>query len=156
MTAMKTLGMLVTGLALVVVAGLSAQDKADKNAKDFDASKLEGTWKITEGTKFGEKIPADSETLKGEIVITKDAISIKEGGQEMHKMTYKLDTKASPIAITMTGVVGPAKDMTSEGIIELKGDELKLCYSMPGEARPTKFESGKDSKVLCFVMKRGK
>ncbi len=44
----------------------------------------------------------------------------------------------------------------SEGIIEVKGDEIKLCYAMPMEKRPTKFESPKDSKILYFTMKKVK
>jgi uncharacterized protein (TIGR03067 family) len=150
---MKKLGMLVTGIALLFGAALTADEKNDKA---FDPAKLEGNWKITAGAKFGEKIAADADTLKGVIVISKDTITIKQGDEEAHKMSYKLDTKASPVAITMTGTLGPAKDMTSEGIIELKGDELKLCYSLPGEKRPEKFESPKDSKTLCFTLKRAK
>jgi uncharacterized protein (TIGR03067 family) len=74
----------------------------------------------------------------------------------MHKMSYKLDLKAKPVAITMTGTEGPAKDQTSEGIIELKDDEIKLCYALPGGKRPTAFETAKDSMTHFFVFKRAK
>jgi uncharacterized protein (TIGR03067 family) len=73
-----------------------------------------------------------------------------------HVMAYKIDAKATPVAITMTGKEGPSKDFVSEGIIEIKGDEVKLCYAMPKEERPKKFESPKDSKILYFIMKKAK
>lgn len=143
---MKLLGPLCA--MFVAISPTMAEDKTA-----FDASKIEGTWKIVSGIKYGEKVEAKS--LEGTVIITKDLITIK-GGDMTHEMTYKLDTKTTPVSITMTGKEGPAKDMTAEGIIELKGEQLKLCYGFPGEKRPTAFESKKDDKNLCFVMKKAK
>jgi uncharacterized protein (TIGR03067 family) len=56
----------------------------------------------------------------------------------------------------MVGKEGPAKGLTSEGIVSVEGGELKLCYSFPGEKRPKEFASAKDSKDLYFVMKKKK
>lgn len=143
---MKMFASLIT-LALVAAPAIAA----DK--KEGEPSKLEGKWKITAGWKFGNK--STEENLAADVTITKDTITIK-GGDMTHVMTYKVDTKAKPIAITLTGKDGPSKDFVSEGIIELNGDELKLCYAMPKEDRPKKFESPKDSKILYFTLKRAK
>jgi len=121
-------------------------------ADDFDLAKLEGKWNIVSGAKFGQKI--EGKALEGEITITKDTITIK--ADITHVMKFKIDPKVSPVAITMVGEEGPSKGFTSEGIIELKGDDFKLTYAMPTEKRPIAFESGKDSKVLSFVLKRAK
>jgi uncharacterized protein (TIGR03067 family) len=142
---MKLFGTLIA--CAIIAAPVLAADK------DFDASKFEGKWKFTEGWKFGTKSAAES--LAGEVTITKDTITIK-GGDMTHVMAYKLDTKATPVAVTLTGKEGPSKDFVSEGIIEVKDDEIKLCYAMPMEKRPTKFESPKDSKILYFTMKKVK
>lgn len=142
---MKLFGTLIA-CAIVAAPALAAD-------KDFDASKLEGKWKFTEGWKFGAK--STPESLAGEVTITKDTITIK-GGDMTHVMAYKIDAKATPVAITLTGKEGPSKDFVSEGIIEIKGDEVKLCYAMPKEERPTKFESPKDSKILYFTLKKAK
>ena len=131
------------------VAPVVGEDKKEAPT----ALKLDGTWKVISGEKFGAK--SDPKAIQGDVTISKDTITIK-GPDMTHVMTFKLDTKASPIAITMTGKEGPAKDFTAEGIIEIKGDEMKLCYAMPMEKRPTKFESPNDSKVLYFVLKRAK
>jgi uncharacterized protein (TIGR03067 family) len=135
-------------LALAVSPALADEKKAD-----FDASKLEGKWKITAGEKFGEKV--DPKSIEGEVTITKDTIIIK-GNDMTHMMKFTLDTKASPVAISMEGTEGPAKGFKSEGIIEVKGDEVKLCYAMPEEKRPTTFGTKKGDKNLFFVMKRAK
>lgn len=142
---MKLFGTLV--VCALIAARVVAADK------DFDASKLEGKWKFTEGWKFGTKSTA--EAIGGEVTITKDTITIK-GGDMTHVMAYKLNAKASPVAITLTGKEGPSKDFVSEGIIQVTGDEIKLCYAMPKEERPKKFESPKDSKILYFTLKKAK
>jgi uncharacterized protein (TIGR03067 family) len=148
---MKRFGLFCLSVAMIVVCNSVADEKEAK----FDAAKLEGKWKITSGTKLGEK--SDEKATAGMIVFKKDKIEILEGEQVAFVISYKLDTKATPIGIDMKILEGPAgKDSETEGIIELKGDELKLCYGMPGEKRPTKFESPKDGKLLYFVMKKDK
>lgn len=137
-------------VALMVVA---APVIAEEKKADFDPAKLEGKWKITSGEKFGEKV--EGKSIEGVITISKDTITIKAPDMT-HVMKFKLDAKASPVAITMVGEEGPAKGFTSEGIIELKGDELKLCYAMPEQKRPTTFGTKKGEQALYFVMKREK
>jgi uncharacterized protein (TIGR03067 family) len=131
-----------------MMTALPAEDKKPA----FDASQIEGKWTIISGTNFGKKVEGDA--LKGEVIVTKDTITIKS--DITHVMTYKLDSSASPIAITMVGKEGPSAGFTSEGIIELKGDELKLCYAMPMEKRPTSFTSDEKSKSLLFILKQAK
>jgi uncharacterized protein (TIGR03067 family) len=146
---MKLLGSL---FALVAVAGLSSAEE-----KKFDASKLEGKWKITEGMKNGEKVKDDN--LKADVIITKDTVTIKASDMT-HVMAYKLDTSKSPVQIDMEGKEGPAAGTKGEGIISLDGDTLKLAYTtnIPGfdGKRPEKFEAAKDSKAFYFVMKKEK
>ncbi len=88
------------------------------------------------------------------MTFTKDTITIKS--EETHVMKFTLNTKESPVAITMKGEQGPAKDLTAEGIIDVSGDELKLTYAMPGEKRPTAFGTKSGDKNLSFVLKREK
>ena len=148
---MKLFGTL---FALVAAAGLAA---ADEKAK-FDASKLVGTWKFTEGTKSGMKV--DEKNLAAEVTIDKDTITIKGAGDEKHVMGYKIDATKSPAEITMEGKEGPSMGTKADGIIALDGDTLKLAYTtnIPGfdGKKPTKFESAKDDKAFYFVLKRVK
>jgi uncharacterized protein (TIGR03067 family) len=142
----------VSAVALVVCAGFAAAED-----KKFDASKLEGKWTITAGTKEGTKL--DAKNLEGEVTIAKDTITIKAPDMT-HVMGYTVDGTKSPVTIDMVGKEGPAKDLKAEGIIEVKGEEIHLAYvaQIPGMEgkRPTKMESTKDNKALYFVLKKAK
>jgi uncharacterized protein (TIGR03067 family) len=142
------------GVFLLAALPLGAADK-DKDAKDdkFDAAKLVGTWKYVSGETNGQKVPEDH--LKdSSVVITKDTITLK--GQDTFVIAYTLDAKKSPVAVSMKITDGPVgKDSTAEGILELNGDDLKICYAPEGEA-PKKFEAKDGSKHHLFVLKRAK
>jgi uncharacterized protein (TIGR03067 family) len=72
-------------------------------------------------------------------------------------MKYTLDTKKSPCRISIEIVKGPqGEGAKTEGIIAVKGDELKLCYPAMGGEAPKEFVSKEDSKLHLFVLKRKK
>lgn len=148
---MRTLGTL--GLALLLATAAPAEDK--KGGK-FDPKALEGNWTYVSGQKSGEKSP--EEALKGKVAITKDAITLT-GGDARFVIAYKLDTAQSPVTIDMEMKESPfGAGAKAIGIIEVKGDELKLCYVTPdgGAKRPTRFESTKDNSAHLYVLKREK
>lgn len=127
----------------------------DKKPEAFDATKLVGNWTYVSGEKNGEKVTP--EALKGQTAkIDKDKFTLKgEGGTFV--MEYQLDTKKTPVTIKMKIVESPfGAGPTSEGIIELKGDELRLAYATEGGKPPTAFEAKKDSKHHYFILKRAK
>jgi len=137
--------------AALLILG-SAALRADE--KKFDAGKLAGTWTYVSGEKNGEKLDADH--FKGQTVeITKETITLKsEMGSFVIK--YDLDAKKSPAAAKLEITDGPfGKGDKADAIIEVSGDDLKICY-VPGGPAPTKFEAGKDSKAHLFVLKRSK
>ncbi|HJZ91178.1 MAG TPA: TIGR03067 domain-containing protein [Gemmataceae bacterium] len=134
--------------ALVAVAGLAAAEE-----KKFDASKMEGKWKMVSGTKSGDKL--EGKSLEGEVTVDKEKFTIK-GGDMTHVMAFKLDTSKSPVQIDMEGKEGPSQGFKAEGIIQLDGDKLTLAYALPEGKRPEKFESAKDSKTMLIVMERVK
>lgn len=142
--------LLSTALILAVTLTAGAEDKKEKKA-DFDAKSLVGTWVYVAGTKYGEKV--DAKTLEGEVIIAADKMTLKAPDMT-HVVTYKIDAAKTPIQINMEGIEGAAKGFKAEGIIELKGSEMRLAYAFPGEKRPEKFESAKDSKVLLFTLKK--
>jgi uncharacterized protein (TIGR03067 family) len=135
---------------LVAAYPVGADDKEEK----FDAAKLVGTWTYVSGERNGEKV--DKDRLKDQkVVFTKDTITLK--GEETFVVKYELDAKKTPVALKMTITEGPVgKDTSTVGIIELKGDEMKFCYAMPGEEAPKKFEAKEGSKAHLFVLKRAK
>jgi|SoiMethySBSTD1v2_1073268.scaffolds.fasta_scaffold1730247_2 uncharacterized protein (TIGR03067 family) len=138
---MKAIAAFALGLGLIASAGLAAQDKGD-------APKLEGKYKLVGGKRDGKEI--GDESKKGEYTITADKITIK-GEDAKFVMGYKVDPKTKPMNIDMEileGVEG-TKGAKAEGIVELKGDVLKLAYSIEKGKRPKDFD-GKEGFMFEF------
>lgn len=137
----------VLGVVLGVALTAAAQDKK------FDAAKLVGDWTYVEGMRGGEKV--GKESLGAKVTFTKDTVTVPAGPDAKFLMAYKVNGKASPVAIDLEIKDGPVKEGKAVGIIALEGDTLKLCYSPEGK-RPAKFESTKDNGAFYFVLKRAK
>lgn len=139
--------------ALVLAAcvlGANAGDKKDK----FDAAKLVGVWTYVSGEKNGEKIDK-SHFNDSKVTVTKDTITL-EGPSGKFVIKYTLDTAKSPVTVAMEMTESPfGAGAKAKGIVEVKGDELKLCYAAMGDA-PTKFATKADSHHHLFVLKRSK
>jgi uncharacterized protein (TIGR03067 family) len=147
---MTAIRCLTLGLA-VAFAGSAAAD--DKKA---DGDMLVGKWKLTDGKKAGNALGDDAK--KGYYEITKDTIKIFDGmtDKAVFVMKYTLDTKASPAAIDIEITEGPVpevKGSKAKGIVEVKGDEFKICYEPMGGDRPTKFDG---EKFYSFTLKKEK
>jgi len=144
---MKTIAAFALGVGFVLFAGLTAAQE-----KKGDAPKLEGKYKLISGKVNGKDI--DDDAKKAEYAFTSDKITIK-GKDASFVMSYKLDPKADPVAIDMDIVEGPegAKGAKAQGIVELKGDTLKLAYTLDKDKRPKNFD-GKDGNL--FELKKQK
>lgn len=139
-------------VACVSFVGLATAE--DKKAT-LDPAKLTGNWKITSGKKGGNELTDMAK--QGTFVFSKDDISIKNGDNTLFVISYKLDTKTTPVNIDLEITKGPddgAKGSKAKGIIELNGDEIKLCYPPFGGERPKKFEGAGD--YYYFVLTREK
>jgi uncharacterized protein (TIGR03067 family) len=142
-------------LALGLCAALTwAVGTSTAEEKKFDAAKLSGKWTIVSGMKSGEKVPEGN--LKNQKVeIDKDKLTMT-GGDMKFVMELKLDTAKNPVAVKITIKEGLGEGTTTDGIIELDGDTLKLCYALPNEKAPTDFTAKEKSGHHLFVMKRAK
>ena len=149
-----TLALLMAVPALVIADDKKLEkpaatpEKGEKVAK-FDAAKLVGDWKVSEGTKAGEKSGPD--LGKDVVTITKDKMSLKAGGMDF-EFSYKLDDTKDPVAIDMEITLPEAlKGSKAPGIVKADGDKFTLCYSPMSSTRPTKFESTVENKFFLFV-----
>lgn len=138
----------VVGLGLVLAAGAAAED--DKKPA-LDPEKLIGGWKITAGTRDGNK----AENAAGDVTVTKDKITMKVSDDMVFEFGYKLDPKASPATIDME-ILAPEgfKGAKANGIVALDKETLKLAYHPMGGARPKDFEAKKDSGEFSFELKK--
>ena len=153
---MKTIAVLVFGLGLFGCLELAArtQDKKDdkkeekKDDKKVDAPNLEGKYKLESGKKNNEAI--GDEAKKWEYTFTAEKITVKSPDVTF-VFSYKLDPKTTPINIDMEiteGLEG-TKGSKASGIIEVKGDILKLAYSLEKDKRPKSFD-GKEGNMFEF------
>jgi uncharacterized protein (TIGR03067 family) len=133
--------------------GFADQEKEVKENK-FDAAKLVGTWTFVSGEKDGQKL--DKEHFKDQrLVITKDTFTLK--GEATFVMKYELDPKKKPVTVKLTMTESPfGAGATADGLIELDGDTLKICYAPMGGEAPKKFEAKEGSKHHLFVLKLSK
>jgi uncharacterized protein (TIGR03067 family) len=81
------------------------------------------------------------------------------GGVEIFKgsFTFKIDPGKKPKAIDIVALDGPLKGKAVQGIYEVTGDGLKLCFPIrEGKSRPKEFESPEGLGYGLFVLVRNK
>lgn len=151
---MKTVAVLALGLATCLALAAVADEKPAKpDDKKADTPKIEGKYTLVSGKKNGAD--ADEMSKKAKYTIDDKKITI-DGGDTKFVMTYKIDPKTTPAQIDMEIVESPipdAKGSKGYGIIEAKGDTLKLAYSLDKDERPKDF-AGK--KGFAFEFKKEK
>lgn len=137
------------GLVLAVVAGLLVA--ADKGADKDGAKAIQGTWLIVSVTEDGK--PNEKSKDRKVVFEEKKMIVDTPGGQR--EGTFTVDPKKKTLDISPSE--GPDKGKTFKGIYELKGGQLKICFSRrPDGARPQEFKSEQGSGQILVVLKRDK
>ncbi|MCX7666815.1 MAG: TIGR03067 domain-containing protein [Gemmataceae bacterium] len=132
--------MLTSLLSLSLLLAAPSPKEAPKGKEES----VEGKWIVV-------AVQGPKKDLNGETIFefTKDTITIYEPQRTEKPVTYKIDWSKKPAEIDIT--VSP--DLVLRGIIERKGEELKLCFGRVGkEERPQKFESNED-KVMFITFK---
>jgi uncharacterized protein (TIGR03067 family) len=137
---------------LVTVLLAAAADARDDPAR-ADRDGLQGTWSVESAERRGEVLPRErAERIK--LIVTADKITIQDGDTGRNEEAlFQLDPTKQPKAIDLTPGGESAK---VEGIYQLAGDTLKLCWSKPGGARPGDFTTSRNDNRVLFVLKRAK
>lgn len=131
---------------LILAAGLLTVP-APKD--DVTKDKIEGTWVVVASTRNGKP----NNEIKGEKITFKDgAITITTKNKE-EKATYKVNTSKKPNEIDITP---EGEKETVLGIYTVAGDTLKMCFTKPGNERPTEFSAKEGSPAMLVELKREK
>jgi uncharacterized protein (TIGR03067 family) len=143
----------VMAVGYLVIAGgfVSAEDKEEAVKKE--RQKMEGTWEVVSIEIDGNKLPME-EGKKSCVVLKGDKYTVKEGDNVIDEGTGTIDPTTKPKSLDAVPGKGDNKGKTMPGIYELKGDEMRVCFARPGNARPTEFSS-KNGQIL-LVYKRSK
>ena len=143
--------MLKPFVVLTLMLSFSPAARSD-DAKDGDG--LQGTWKPSTGELAGMKFP--DETLKTITLMIKDDKYKVTVGMQVDQGTVKLNPKAKPKEMDITGTEGPNKGKTILAIYELDGDTLRICYDLGGKNHPTEFKTREGTQLFLVTYKREK
>ena len=140
--------------AVVLVLFPVLASGGDATSKDLDA--LRGTWKVTQLTEMGEKLP-DKELAPVEVIILGNKMTINDDGKFREEITLKLDATKKPKAVDFNYSKGPNTGKVERGIYLLEGDTLIFCINEKKDGeRPTEFASTKGNGCSLAVLKKTK
>jgi uncharacterized protein (TIGR03067 family) len=137
----------------VLAAGVAvaAEEKNEKKAESQD-----GVWTVLSIEMAGMKIPEEAlkktpttVTLKGEKWTVKMGDKVSSG-------TSKVDLTKKPAEIDTLETEGPNKGTAMKGILEMKGDTMKVCFDGTGKTRPKEFSTKDQPTYILLVYKREK
>ena len=137
--------------ALTTLVCVGAQTKIALNMNG--TNELEGKWACVSAVVDGQQLPKETVGLL-RLTLTRDRYKTEKGSDVLFDSTYTVDTAKTPRQINMIGTEGNLKGKEAQGIYLLEGGTLRICYTMPGDRRPEKFESPSGSKAYLVVWKR--
>ena len=154
---LKLIAAVILGLSIFLIGGayfvwqLSAQTPVLQAPAKKDRDALQGTWNVVDAQVNGQAINADElANIKGKPFVFKGDKLIGHGEGD-----YTLDASKTPKQmdfIPREGAEG-GKDKTFSCIYELKGDDLKITFVGPDQARPKTFD---EAGAMALVLKRAK
>ena len=114
---------------------------------------LYGTWECLSAVVNGKALPEKTvDVLR--LTIDRQRYKTEKGSEVLFDSTYIVDTSKEPNEINMLGTEGDLAGKEAQGIFVISGNHLQVCYTMPGNPRPTRFESLPGSKAYWIVWKK--
>jgi uncharacterized protein (TIGR03067 family) len=137
-----------------LLAALSSRaNQAEAAKKDQDA--LQGKWTLIAGERDGQAFTPEfmtnsTRTAQGDLT----TITIR--GQMIMQAKFSVDPSKQPKTVDYAVSAGPYKGATQLGIYDLAGDQVKFCFSVPGQKRPNSFTTKREDGRTLSVWKRDK
>jgi uncharacterized protein (TIGR03067 family) len=132
----------------------TATTLAQKPDAAADLKAMTGKWKVEKAEMSG---------MDATPFVKDFTLEIAEGGKytvfvgnQKDAGTLHVDPAKKPAEMDIKGTDGPNKGKTIRSIYKLDGNTLIICYELGDGARPTKFETKADSKLLLATYKREK
>jgi RNA polymerase sigma factor (sigma-70 family) len=154
---LQFVGSVLLGVILVLAGGgflvwqVAAQPPEPQTPAAKDREALQGTWKVVDAQVNGQAINAqEQEMIKGKPFVFAGNKLTAKGPAE-----FRLDATKSPREIDIVPAEGPEteKGQTFRGIYDLKGDDLRIAFQSPNQARPKAFD---EAGVMVLTLKRQK
>jgi uncharacterized protein (TIGR03067 family) len=138
-------------LKLVVLAFVFSFPPAATRGAPKDDDTLDGTWLPETAELAGKMFP--DEIRKSLKLVVKDGKYTVTVGKAVDQGTCKLNPKAKPKELDVTGTDGPNKGQTFLAIYERDGDTLRVCYDLGGKKRPTEFKTKEGTQLFLVTYK---
>jgi uncharacterized protein (TIGR03067 family) len=121
-----------------------------------DAPTLEGRWSLAAAHSNGRDLP-EGALARVRLIVVADEMVIYTADGKTSRLVFKLDPKATPNAIDLSGIAGLDQGKELKGIYELNADRLKVCRTLnPAIARPTAYAAEAGSKCVIEEWQREK
>ena len=134
---------LVLGLALTLAA--PAPKKGDE-----PPARLEGDWLVESFEGGPDERPPGNLQFR----FADGKVTVSDAGRPQGKAdetTYTVDLTKKPATIDIKPGRG---DKVVLGIVEIKGDTLKLCFGKDATERPTEFKPDAEKRIIVVHLKR--
>jgi len=116
-----------------------------------DLDRLQGSWNIDFLEVDGTAMPSSPDSR---IVIEDDKFQ-SLGMGAVYEGKLEIDARRKPKQFDLVFTDGPEKGNRSLGIYELNGDSWKICFTVTGKRRPSKFETKPGSGLALETLTRG-
>jgi uncharacterized protein (TIGR03067 family) len=104
---------------------------------------MQGEWAAVTLIRDGQPLPAAMLSMVSRTVSGNET-KVVVGGHVMVHAKMRLDESRTPVAVDYLNI-GRGPSTVSLGILERRGDLVRICMAPSGEARPTEFSSEKGS-----------
>jgi RNA polymerase sigma-70 factor (ECF subfamily) len=152
-----TLGLLGAGAGMATQEAPAASAapqaaKAKPGLARTDKDRIQGVW-IPQSMEKGTQLAPKEFLASMKLEFAGDKFLAHGPGKNgrSEEGTYTLRPKSRPKEID---VMGGGKLIP--GIYELQGDELKICFTDPGQERPTEFKTAAGSEQVLLILRRQK
>ena len=158
---------LTGGLGLIALTAGPGPEKPKPAAKpssketektdDAELKTLQGTWRVTKiENNLGVAKAKEIEPMRWEIVGSTVTYIHRPDAKQRDKSRIALDGTKSPKRITQTALTGPKDEpgLKFEGIYEVKGDKLRICFGEEGKEFPTEFKVAKGADMGLIELER--
>lgn len=139
------------GISLITPSAEPPKELPEAAQKEL--KRLQGKWKVEKMATDGKEFTPDKED---ELIVEIKGRKWSFTGQEKAEIVL-IDTTTNPKCLDMKSVEKAREGVVDEGVYELEGDTLKVCwYQGKGKKRPTSFATPKERDTILCILRRVK
>lgn len=152
---MKMHALAILAVASVVVAA-GVLPAGNDEAIQKDRKLMAGTWRVLSIERDGKKTTAEQLEKTRSIFSADGSAKVQREGKTIIQGKIKIDPTKKPKQSEATYAQGELKGKTVLGIYEVDADNMRICYALEGQDRPTEFSSKPGSGQVLITYTRDK